>query len=85
MTRASASAASRRKVGNESKAKDSNDAGPWRPAVPMKPRPGLFVALLLVLAVWCGVMVWMYVRAIRHPATMPSPPRATAPVVAQAQ
>jgi len=80
-----ASATSRRKVGNEPKEKSSPDAGPWRPAIPMKPRKGLFVGLMVVLAVWCGVMVWMYVRSI-HPALNPpssQPPRTTEPAVAQ--
>jgi hypothetical protein len=49
--------------------------------VPMKPRRGLFVALMLVLAGWCGVMVAMYFRSVR-PHQPPQRPRATAPAVA---
>jgi hypothetical protein len=84
---ASSAPASKGKAGKGLPPKSSDETtGPWRPAIPMKPRKGLFVALMLVLAVWCGVMVWMYVRAI-HPALNPpsQPPRTTEPAVAAQQ
>jgi hypothetical protein len=78
---------SRRKAGHESKSKpESSESGPFRPALPMKPRPRLFMLLMGVLLLWCGVMVWMYVRAI-HPNATPlqqQPPATTERGVAQA-
>jgi hypothetical protein len=62
---------------------ESPPSGPFRDPVPMKPRKGLFVILMLVLAAWCGVMVVMYFRTIRSaPPLLPRPP-ATAPALAQ--
>jgi hypothetical protein len=59
--------------------------GPWRDPIPMKPRPRLFVALLIVFAVWVGVLVMMYfttVRAHHQRRRPPAPqPRATAAVL----
>jgi len=78
---------SRRKAGNEPKTKPSSgESGPFRPALAMKPRPRLFMLLMGVLLLWCGVMVWMYVRAI-HPNATPlrqQPPATTERGVAQA-
>jgi hypothetical protein len=82
---ASSASASKGKAGkgSPSPSSDERSAGAWRAAIPMKPHRGLFVALLAVLVVWCGVMVWMYFRAL-HPSatTRPEPPRATEPAVA---
>lgn len=39
--------------------------GVWREPVPMKPRPGLLRVLLIVLAVWVGLLVAMYVTMVR--------------------
>ena len=80
------SGGSRRKVGNESRSQPNPATGPFRPAIPMKPRRGLFLALMGVLAIWCGVMIWMYLRAI-HPSATPQPtqpPATTERGVAQA-
>ena len=79
-----ASAASSTSKSKSPKATTENSGGPFRPALPMKPRPALFRILMGVLIVWCGVMVWMYLRTI-HPSP-PSPsqqPAATERAVAQ--
>jgi hypothetical protein len=49
----------------------------------MKPRKGLFIGLMIVLAAWCGMMVAMYFRSVR-PHQPHQPPRATAPALARA-
>jgi hypothetical protein len=47
----------------------------------MTPRKGLFVALLLGLAVWVGILLALYFTTVRgHHA--PQPPSATAPALA---
>ena len=45
----------------------STGGGPgiWREPIPMKPRRGLFKVLLIVLAVWVGVLVGLYVTMVR--------------------
>lgn len=45
-------------------------------APPMKPRRGLFIALLCVFAVWVGILVWMYCATLKphDPATRPAGP-----------
>ena len=55
--------------------------------LPMKPRRGVFVALLSVFLVWVGVMLAMYVTTVRprrHSAPPPAsrPPVSTAPSLA---
>ena len=70
---------------SKSKGQPASDTGPFRTPIPMKPRPALFRALLGVFIAWCGVMVWMYIKAI-HPSATTSPtqqPPATMPAVAQ--
>jgi hypothetical protein len=60
-------------------------ADPAQAPVPMKPRKGLFVFLLVILAAWVGVLLGMYVKTVRSHRPGLEPPRATAPVVAGAQ
>ena len=48
----------------------------------MKPRKGLFVALMLVFAVWAGMLLTLYFTTVRT-YRPPQPPSATAPALAQ--
>jgi hypothetical protein len=66
------------KAPNESQSAPTRDMN-W-PA-PLKPRPGLMVALLCVFAVWMGVLLWMYFTTTRP--SQPAP--VTAPALARAQ
>jgi hypothetical protein len=34
------------------------------PPRPLKPRPGLFVTLLILFALWTGFLIWMYVKTV---------------------
>ena len=69
-------AAAERSAKPPTKQKGEPQAEPtWPP--PLKPRPRLFVALMIVLVVWVGVLLWMYFtknlpRAA--PATKPAAP-----------
>ena len=61
---------------------------PSREPLPMKPRRGVFIALMTVFVAWVCVMLAMYVTTVRprrHSAPSPSqpqPPAATAPAMA---
>jgi len=63
-------------------------AQPSRTPIPMKPRKGVFIALMSVFALWVGVMLTMYVTTVRprrHSAPPPAsqpPPASTAPSLA---
>jgi hypothetical protein len=58
-------------------------SGIWREPIPMKPRKRLFLTLLIVLAVWVGILLTMYFTMVRphHPPHRPpqTPRQATAP------
>jgi hypothetical protein len=43
----------------------SASEGPWRPPMPFKRHTRLFVALMVILAIWCVIMVVMYFRLVR--------------------
>ena len=66
-------------------ANESQPTGPFREPVPMKPRKGLFILLMLVLAAWCAVMVGMYFRTIRSTRPLTPRPPSTASALAQGQ
>ncbi len=60
---------------------------PSREPIPMKPRKGLFVALMAVFVAWMGVMLAMYVTTVRPrppsaPPTAPPPATTAAPALA---
>ena len=50
---------------------------PSREPIPMKPRKGLFVTLMVVFVVWVGVLLAMYFTTVRPPADSPQPPQPT--------
>ena len=70
--------------------KTKQTKAPLPPAIPMKPRKGLFVGLMVVFFAWVGVMLGLYFTTVRprtHSAQPPSPrepsrPPATAPALA---
>jgi hypothetical protein len=63
------------------KTKQPADTGVFRPPVPMKPRKGLFAALMVVFAAWVGVLLALYFTTVRG-YRPPAPPSATAPALA---
>ena len=66
---------------NSAELKPGPAAAPGVP--PLKPRPKLFVALLVVFAAWLGVLLWMYATTVypQRPATVTpdQPGQANAP------
>ena len=56
-------AASKRSKPAANATNESQPSGPFRDPVPMKPRKGLFAALMVVLAVECaGCIYWALVK-----------------------
>ena len=82
-------AASKSDISNsKSQATNKGQSVPPRVPIPMKPRKGLFVGLMVVFFAWVGVMLGMYFTTVRprthstQPSPAPSRPTATAPVLA---
>ena len=63
--------------GKGSGARDKIVPQPSREPIPMKPRKGLFVTLLVVFVAWVGVLLAMYFTTVRPPTD--SPPSAKPP------
>ena len=65
------------------KARTYQQPPPPEPAAcaPLKPRPKLFLAMLLVFAVWLGILVTLYFKTVyplRYPSTATTRPGASA-------
>lgn len=58
--------ASATKPRNDIKAKPNPTHAPAEPLIAMKPRPRLFVALLLIFLVWIGFLVALYFKTVYH-------------------
>jgi hypothetical protein len=80
---AAKSRSSHRQAKNDRRESD-RPGGIWREPVPMKPRRGLLVTLLVVFALWVVLLLTMYFTTLRRPDAprRPQPPRATAPALA---
>ena len=54
---------------------------PQPPCQPLKPRPKLFAALMLIFAVWLGALLTLYFKTVypeRHPSAAATRPGASA-------
>ena len=69
--------------------KKAEPAAPTAPAVrepiPMKPRKGLFVALMAVFFAWVGVLLAMYFTTVRRPDGTPPPERQSTTMTAMTE
>ena len=51
------------------------------PATPLRPRPKLFIALLVLFAIWLGILLTLYFKTVyplRYPSTAATRPGASA-------
>jgi hypothetical protein len=51
------------------------------PATPLAPRPRLFIALLVLFAIWLGILLTLYFKTVyplRYPSTAATRPGASA-------